>query len=57
MKDVTGTTLVLMGSGLLLIALVLDSLNPWYQAALLVASMVMNLWGIVKIIREKQKSK
>lgn len=57
MKDVTGTTLVLMGSGLLLLALVLDSLNPWYQAVLLIASMVMNIWGIVKIIREKQKSK
>lgn len=57
MKDVTGTTLVLMGSGLLLLALVLDSLNPWYQAVLLIASMVMNIWGIVKIIREKHKSK
>lgn len=56
MKKVTGTTLVLMGSGLLLLALLLDNLSPVFQSILLVASIVMNIVGIVKNIRERRNN-
>lgn len=55
MTKLTGTTLVLMGSGLLLLALLID-LEPVYQAVLLVASIVMNIWGIAKNIRERRNN-
>ena len=55
MTKLTGTTLVLMGSGLLLLALLID-LEPVYQGVLLVASIVMNIWGIVKNIRERRNN-
>lgn len=55
MKKVSGTTLVFMGSGLLILALVLK-LQPAYQAVLLVGSIVLNLIGIVKNIRDRRKN-
>lgn len=55
MTKLTGTTLVLMGSGLLLLA-VLIGLEPVYQGVLLVASIVMNIWGIVRNIRERRNN-
>jgi uncharacterized membrane protein len=55
MTKLTGTTLVLMGSGLLLLALLID-LEPVYQGVLLAASIVMNIWGIVKNIRERRNN-
>lgn len=55
MKKVNSFTLMLMGTGLLPLALLMN--NLYLQALLLVASIVMNIVAVVKNFKEKRQNK
>ncbi|HEX8562528.1 MAG TPA: hypothetical protein VF676_06060 [Flavobacterium sp.] len=55
MKKVNSITLMLMGTGFLPLALLMD--NLYLKSILLVASIVMNIIAIIKNFKEKRENK
>jgi len=55
MKNLNSISLMIMGSGLLPVALLID--NILLKSVLLVASIVLNLVAIVKNFKEKNENK
>ena len=55
MRKVNSITLMLMGSGLIPVALLID--NLFLKSVLLVASIVLNIIAVIKNFREKKQNK
>ncbi len=54
MKSLNSISLMIMGTGFMLVAFIMD--NLWLKSILLVASIVLNLIAIVRNFREKKKN-
>jgi hypothetical protein len=55
MKKLNSISLMIMGSGLLPVAMIID--NLFLKSILLVASIVLNIIAIVKNFKEKKENK